>query len=197
MKKQSLLILLFACSFLFQSCSIVFGTLSRRAIPAFAIAAADLHGRGSSYDPVGINAGVIVPVAQLNESTSFRPELNISMQGAKYTDYNVSGTVHLLYANFPMMLRYQNNSGFFGEAGVQPGFLLRAKDRFNGNTLDYGNEVNKFDFGIPVGVGYEFKNNLGLGFRVIQGLTNVDGNNTTKTHNFVMALRFTYRFDKK
>ena len=52
--------------------------------------------------------------------------------------------------------------------------------------------MNKFDFGIPVGGGYEFKNNVGVGIRLIKGLGNVNNGEGPKDHNLVIALRGTY-----
>ena len=49
----------------------------------------------------------------------------------------------------PLVIRYQTKSGFYGEAGVQPGLLLSAKDKYSGITDNYKDHVKKFDFGIP------------------------------------------------
>jgi hypothetical protein len=63
------------------------------------------------------------------------------------------------------------------------------------NALQY---YNKLDLGIPVGIGYEFKNNFGIGLRVIPGLLNINvetpSSVNTKAHNLVIALRGTYSF---
>ena len=53
-------------------------------------------------------------------------------------------------------------------------------------------QMNKFDFGIPLGVGYESKNKVGIGLRVIKGLSNINKDDTYKDHNLVYALRGTY-----
>ena len=81
--------------------------------------------------------------------------------------------------------------------GIQPGLLLSAKDKYEGITDDYKEYVNNFDFGIPIGVGYEFKNNLGVGIRVVPGLMNINAESDAKDRNLVAALRVTYTFRKK
>ena len=48
-----------------------------------------------------------------------------------------------------------------------------------------------------VGVGYESKNNFGVGLRVIPGLININTEGTAKDRNFLVALRGTYTFGKK
>ncbi len=168
----------------------VFGALSKSSIV----------GESDSWkDPIGGMGGVTV-AKFLNEEVSVRLELNLSMQGAKWEeDWGeglTKGRTNMLYLNVPLVVRYQLESGFFGEAGIQPGFLLSAKDKYNGLTEDYSDYVKKFDFSFPIGVGYEFINNFGVGIRVIPGITNVnEGEDVSKDRNFVVAVRATYTFE--
>ena len=66
---------------------------------------------------------------------------NVSMQGARYEeDYGeglMDGTTRLWYMNFPLTARYPFGDGFYGEAGFQPGILLSAKDKLNGESSNY------------------------------------------------------------
>jgi hypothetical protein len=78
--------------------------------------------------------------------------------------------------------------------------LLSAKDKYEGDSFDYKEYLSSFDFSIIFGLGYEFENNLGVGIRVIPGLTNVNSSEYAdeyKDHNFVVAGRVTYTFRKK
>jgi hypothetical protein len=121
------------------------------------------------------------------------------MQGAKWEDIintvTVSGRTNLLYLNAPLIIRYRFKKGFFAEAGAQPGLLLRAKDKYSGTKEDYMANMNKFDFSIPLGIGYEFRKNFAAGLRVIPGLSNINSGGTAKDHNFVVALRGIYTFE--
>jgi hypothetical protein len=61
------------------------------------------------------------------------------MQGAKWednTDGFIEGRTNLLYLNIPFVMRYRFKNGIFAEAGIQPGLLLLAKDKYNGNSYD-------------------------------------------------------------
>ena len=91
----------------------------------------DLPGEDESYEPLaGFQAGVIMPIARINEFLEVRAELNGSSQGANYEeDYGLSGKVSLFYLNLPLVLRFQFRNGFFGEAGIQPGICISAKDK--------------------------------------------------------------------
>lgn len=175
--------------------------------PVFGVAVGiqktSIVGESDSWkDPVGAQAGVFVdPIGEFVPSLSVRVEANISMQGAKWEDDwgegLISGKTTLLYANLPVVVRYQHESGFFGEAGIQPGLLLSAKDKYEGVTYDYKEWMNSFDFGIPLGAGYEMPNNIGIGARVIIGVSNINkGDDVYKDHNLVFALRGTYTFNK-
>jgi hypothetical protein len=130
-------------------------------------------------------------------------EGNISMQGARYEDDwgegPVEGLTRLTYLNFPLFARYPLNNQLYVDAGIQPGILLSAKDKVGGESWDYKDWVNTFDLSVPLGIGYDFKNNVGVGVRVIPGLTNINsgGDYVSRDRNFVVALRGTYTLTRK
>jgi hypothetical protein len=147
----------------------------------------------------GVQAGAATNVlCHMELPVKLWAEFNISMQGAAYEDDwgegPVEGMTRLWYANIPLVARYQHESGFYGEAGIQPGFLLSAMDKFQGESYSYRDWVNTFDLGIPIGVGREFDNNFGVSLRVIPGLTNINAGegDISRDRNFVVALRGTY-----
>ncbi len=128
--------------------------------------------------------------------SSVNTGLNVSFQGSKYEEtYIENGRVNLVYINLPVMYGYQSPGGLYVEAGLQPGVLISAKDKYNGSTHDYKDAVKKFELGIPIGAGYRFNNGLGIGLRVIPGITNLDDTGD-KAHNFLGMLLLSYRFWK-
>jgi hypothetical protein len=156
-----------------------------------------ITGSESWQDPIGFQVGAIIPVMSINEMISLRAEANLSLQGAKWKESTLSGRTNLLYLNVPVVVRYQTESGFFGEAGLQPGLLLSAKDKYEGTTESYMDHMNAIDLSIPLGVGYEFKNNFGIGFRVIPGISDITKDKDYADRNLVFALRGTYAIRKK
>jgi hypothetical protein len=188
--KLYLMILILTVAVVAQSAPPEWGVCAR-------IVKSSITGGDSWEDPVGIQAGVFMPIVNINEAMSIRVEANLSMQGARWKVYSMSGRTNLLYLNVPLVLRYQTKSGFFGEAGLQPGLLLSAKDKYTGGSESYMEYMNKVDFSIPLGVGYEFKNNLGVGLRVIPGLNDITKDSDEKDRNFVVAVGVTYTFKKK
>ena len=142
---------------------------------------------------------------------SIRAELAFSMQGAKYKAvqavaalrYSSSSSLKLNYINVPIVGRYQTPGGFYGELGIQPGFLVSAKNSYSYNgssgSSDVKKQYNSFDFGIPIGVGYKFKNNIGVGVRVVPGVPNILSSTSSYSsqyteHNFVTSIRASYAF---
>jgi hypothetical protein len=147
-------------------------------------------------DPIGFQAGVGIPVVFFGDALSIRAEINGSLQGAKWEDYGYSGRTDLWYVNVPLTLRYRFKMGLFAEAGVQPGYLLTAKDKYEGETEDYTEFLNRFDIGIPLGIGYELSKNLAVGIRAVPGITTLDKDGGEKDHNLIIGLRVIYTFAK-
>jgi hypothetical protein len=195
-KKIFIMTVIVALMFIAQSCA-------KKVVNVMAsVQKSSIVGESDSWkDPVGFQVGANMPLVNFSEAMSGIAEVSLSMQGAKWEENiggaTIKGRVNLLYANIPLVVRYQTKSGFFGEAGVQPGFLLSAKDKYSGNSDNYKQYVNTFDFSIPFGVGYEFQNGFGVGLRVIPGLTNINKEDDAKDRNFVVGLRGTYTFKLK
>jgi len=191
MKKAILILSLFlVCAFFAQLCysqiDLVLG-----------LTKSSITGGESWKDPIGVQLGAIIPVFNINESMSVRVEANISMQGARWEESVYSGRLNLLYINVPVVLRYQTESGLFAEAGIQPGILLSAKDKWEDITEDYKDYMNIFDMSIPVEVGYQINDKVGVGIRVIPGITDITEDEHEADRNLVFAFRGTWRFNYK
>jgi hypothetical protein len=142
-------------------------------------------------------AGFYIPYNTQQPLSSFA-EINFSMQGANWEeDWGeglTKGITRLWYVNFPLMTRYQFGNGFYAEAGLQPGILLSANDKYGDFSYSYKEYIKTFDLSLPLGVVYEFPNNFGIGLRFIPGLTNINAGEYQdyKDRNFVAVLRGTY-----
>ncbi len=159
---------------------------------------------------LGFHAGVSLPLVNLSEQLGLRGELVYSQQGAKsgYGEgsYSSETKSRLNYLNLPILARYQTKSGFFAEAGLQPGLLLSAKVKrassgmYGGGeeTTDIKKDLNSFDLGVPIGAGYVFKKKIGVSARVAPGLLNVNKKDEAytapKQTNFVLSARVSYLF---
>jgi len=197
MKSKILLLSVLIFNLLFTQSCVVSKQYLREFRFMFDLTKSAIHGDESWNDPIGFQAGVSGQVAQLSEQMSVRAGALISMQGANWQEGSLEGKTSLWYAYIPAVLRYQHKSGIYGEAGLQPGFLFSAKDKYEGTTDDYMDHMNKFDLSIPLVIGYELKNNIGLNFRVVPGINDITKDDDVKDRNFVIGLGVTYTLKSK
>jgi hypothetical protein len=155
---------------------------------------------GVSWMPKpGAQIGIAAKGETLSKNFSFRPEIIGSLQGARYEDvyYHLTGSINLIYFYVPLIIRYQRKSSFFGEAGIQPGLLLSARDRYEGKGTYYSDYLKKLDLGISGGLGYELKSNISIGLRVFQGFNNISTARIDGKSNHLLTLRLTYTLNKE
>ncbi|WP_294210877.1 porin family protein [uncultured Chryseobacterium sp.] len=167
---------------------------------------------------IGFNAGVFatIPVA---ESFSIQPELLYSQYGSKAVYNNVinsnnsvkrSYTTDLGYITVPVMFQYNFIPNFYVEAGPEFGFNVTAKQKFDQTTVIGGtttttsgtedinkDNLNTFNFGIGLGAGYYFTDNIGITARYVAGVTDVAKNrpsNSDAVRNNVFQVGLAYKF---
>ncbi|NNK76878.1 MAG: PorT family protein [Maribacter sp.] len=110
----------------------------------------------------------------ITEKFSFQPELLYSAQGADYSEDGFEGSVKVDYLNLPLMAKFYVAEGFSLEAGPQVGFLLSAKDVYDGGEDDWSDITKGIDFGLNFGVGYKLESGLNFGARYNLGLSDVN-----------------------
>lgn len=139
---------------------------------------------------------------KLTKKFAIQPEFLFSTQGTIVEGFNgdSNSTIKLNYLNIPVLAKYYITDAFTVEAGPQIGFLLSAKNQ--------GDDIHDFyktlDFGLNLGCGYEFTDNISLGVRYTVGLTNVADNSDVspdfpdlyslsfKNSNFALAAAYKF-----
>lgn len=157
---------------------------------------------------VGFNAGffIEIPVA---DKLVFQPEILYSAQGSKsegplFVDgsvYNVEATFKFNYINIPLLFKYEIADKFSLEAGPYVGFLTSAKLKakiqgVGSETIDAKDMLKSTDFGIAIGMNYEFTDVIFANARYQSGLTEIgdaDGNNND-IKNSVFQIGLGFRF---
>lgn len=150
---------------------------------------------------VGVAAGVEAEYG-ITENFGLTGGVLYSMEGSK--DKEVSDfKTNLDYINIPILANAYLFKGFAVKVGLQPGFLVRAKDKWdyeNGGIAvhtdaDIKDGCNKVDLSIPVGISYEYKSFV-LDARYNIGLTKVyKADYSDKScRNSVFAITLGYKF---
>jgi len=194
--KKILAFLLLA--FIFQA-SFCFGQEYPNSIWA-GIGLSHIKGGESWKGKLGFQIGIESKILELDQRSLLTAGLNFSLQGADYSESgsygNFAGTVNLTYIGIPVLYTHNFSDKLYGEAGLQPGILMSAKDKYDGHTDDYKDYMKKFDLGLPVGVCYRLTDRLSVGLRVIYGLTNLDDSDDDgNDHNLLVLGLIKYNFD--
>jgi hypothetical protein len=137
---------------------------------------------------VGFNVGGLANI-HLSSMFSVQPELLFSGTGPKFD----GGKYNTAYIDIPVMLQYNNPSGFYAEVGPKIGFLVSAKAKIDGGgSTDVKDQFKSTDFSLALGLGYAMKSGFGIGGRYNLGLSDiVDGANAK---NSVIAVGVFYNF---
>lgn len=127
------------------------------------------------YENDGIRAGLTVG-AEAEYYT--RTDWFTLSAGAMYTqqgwvfDGSDGYTVKMDYINVPVLANFYVLKGFALKVGLQPGFLVNAKN----GSADVMDKCNSFNLSLPVGLSYEFKNGITLDLRGAVAVTNLSKN---------------------
>lgn len=142
---------------------------------------------GDTKMKVGLAAGVEGEYG-LAENFSLTAGLIYSMQGSK--EDKGDGKDKLDYLNIPILANYYVMKGLAIKAGIQPGFLMSAKDEDGDSFKD---DCNTFDLSIPLGVSYEYQNFV-IDARYNLGLTKINKNGDKSRKNSVFMFTLGYKF---
>lgn len=138
------------------------------------------------------HVGALVEIP-ISEKFSVQPELMYSGQGAK--DESSDDEIKLDYLNIPIMAKLYVAEGFSIEVGPQVGFLLSAKEEFDGQSDDIKDFVKGTDFGVNFGLGYKMETGLNFGARYNLGLSNINdfgGDDSVKNGVFQISIGYMF-----
>lgn len=164
--------------------------------------------RGSDADGVKMKFGLVAGtegIYQVSDMFAISGGLLYSMQGFKADESSVDLKVNTEYLNVPILANVYVARGLALKAGVQLGFLTKAKAKGKyGNIeedIDIKDSMKSLDLSIPVGVSYEINNSFTIDARYNFGLSKIAKDDdhhydyTAKTYNSVFMLTLGYKFD--
>ena len=146
---------------------------------------------------VGVAAGVEAEYG-ITETFGITGGVLYSMQGCKDKDVSDYKTT-LGYINIPILANAYLFKGFAVKVGVQPGFLVSAKEKYSNGGISVDGDIkdacNKVDLSIPIGISYEYASFV-FDARYNWGLTNTwkDDTRDKKSHNSVFMFSVGYKF---
>jgi hypothetical protein len=146
------------------------------------VASVRLQHSGNAGAKIGYHAGIL---SQINFAPkwAFQPELLYSRQGSRQSLSGSAYDFSFVYTNIPFLIQYMLNKGFRLEAGPQIGFLLSAKNTYNGNERDIKSNYKIVDFSFPIGVSYSWKSGLGIDARWVPGISEMQVTYGSSTNN--------------
>jgi len=177
----------------FQSCCIFFPHLpcEKTLTISTGVAETMLTGDKTQKPALGGLISIEPTVYRLNSNATISSGLGISLQGSRYIERRYSGKLKMSYINMPLLFNYEINWGLYGEIGIQPGFLLTARDRIGQSpSHSFRKYVKNFELAVPIGAGYCLTDNISLGIRTTYGLTNMQnwGGDIQKHHILIAGL---------
>ena len=146
---------------------------------------------------VGLAAGVEAEYG-ITETFGVSGGVLYSMEGSKNKD-NSDFKTNLDYINVPILANAYLFKGFAVKVGVQPGFLVRAKEKYSNGGITVDGDIkdacNKVQLSIPIGLSYEYADFV-FDARYNWGLTNTfkNDNSDKKSHNSVFMISLGYKF---
>jgi hypothetical protein len=194
--KKTMLVLLCSSFFVIAGAQVQFGVKAGVNLSSLTISGVPAGDDISVSSMTNFSGGILASLP-LFSSCFLQPEVLYSGQGATVTESGESSKLQYGYLNIPVLFKYEHSSGLFAETGPQIGFLLSAKETFNGQTEDTKSDTQSTDFSWAFGLGYKLSAlPLGIDVRYNLGLTNLIKNSSggSSVKNSVFQFGLFYLF---
>ena len=137
------------------------------------INSSNFGGDGDSQTRLGFHFGPYVSIG-ITEQFALQPELLYSTQGAEVSSVGGSRNDNLSYINLPVMAKVYVANGFNIQAGPYIGVLLDFESETSGSTAGATVDYKGFDYGVGLGLAYEFDGGFNFGGRYNIGLAEIN-----------------------
>lgn len=129
----------------------------------------------------------LVAEIMLTEKFAVQPEILYSGQGASEENY----TLKLDYVTIPVMAKFFVAPGLSLEAGPQIAFNVLAEEDYDGDSEEI-EDINSFDFGGGIGLGYEFARKIFVQARYVMGFTEIMDDTDVKNNVFQLSVGYKF-----
>ena len=148
----------------------------------------------STSSLIGVTGGVFATIPG-GAGFAVQPEINYSGMGAKEGTSN--SKLMLNYLSIPVLAKYSfESAGFAAYLGPQFSYLLSAKAKTSGVSVDAKDRIKSKDIGGVIGIEYFLPAGVGLSARYQLGFSNISKETTGGESVKNKAITFTvgYRF---
>ncbi len=153
---------------------------------------------------LSFHAGVFVHVT-MNKNWRFQPELLYSGEGQHYLVYDnnenpspIKNTIVLNYIQLPLVVQYFPLPSLYFEAGPQLAVLVSAFSKGIGDGhMNVKRSFGNTQFGLNLGMGYLFNQQLRIYARYYFGLTDITPYNSDLNRSHTGQLGIAFRFRNK
>ena len=130
-------------------------------------------------------------------------QARIPVPALDFLNTQVTGTARLAYVDVPVLAKAFITPGLYVYAGPQVSFLVRGQARAEARILGFtayeedfnvSSQLRKIDFAAVGGLGYQFKNGLGLSAGYEYGLAPLDAGSRFDARNRVAKVGLNYSF---
>lgn len=179
---------------------------------------------GLNSQKIGFHAGAFVNIP-ISKQFSFQPEVLYNQMGARDVAYSTETTVGettiktkgenkltMNYISVPLMVQMRPVDNFYIEAGPEFSYFINGKTKgestvttttggttttqTHSNSEDLNkDDINKLNFGLGLGLGYDITPNIGINARYVNSLTKIDKSlPAAESNNRVFQLGLNYKF---
>lgn len=153
---------------------------------------------------LSFHAGVFVHLT-INQNWGVQPELLYSVEGQHYLVYDnnedpapIKNTIALNYIQLPLVVQYFPLPSLYFEAGPQLAVLAAAYSKGIGDGhMNLKRSFTNTQFGMNLGAGFLFNQQLGIYGRYCFGLTDVTPYNSDMNRSQTGQLGIAFRFTNK
>lgn len=183
--------------------------------PKVGFAVADLHADDDKMDDQisGVKTGLVAGVfAEYRPMKWFAVSADVlfARKGSEYElntktielEQKLKNNYKLSYIDVPLLANFYVTRGLALKAGVQPSFLIAAKNKVSGTVngekvddkVDLKDAIRTVDFAIPVGISYTFRMGLVLDVRYDISCTDLLKDGDYKLTNRAATLTVGWKF---
>lgn len=179
---------------------------------------------GMNSQKLGFHAGAFVNIP-ISKQFSFQPEVLYNQMGARDVAYSTETTtgattvktkgeskVTMNYISVPLMVQMRPIDKFYIEAGPEFSYFINGKTKGEATVASTTggvttttrtsqsddinkDNINKFNFGLGLGLGYDITNNIGISARYTNSLTKIEKSRpAAENNNRVFQLGLNYKF---